>query len=161
MFGFLFGALCLGGLFALIKGRRYGFHSGWHHRHHFGHGGHGCSRHGFGRFGLNAALDHLDTTPGQEKAIVAALDELRDEAWDLRSKVLESRRTVGGAIRGERLDDAALESLVARHTSDFAAFGARTIAALGKVHEVLDPEQRKRLARLIESVPGWGFAGMR
>jgi Spy/CpxP family protein refolding chaperone len=160
MFGFVFGALCLGGLFALIKGRRYGFHHhrGWHHRHHFGHG---CHRRGFGRFGLHFALDHLDTTPGQEKAIMAALDDLHDEASDLRSRVFSSRRTIGEALRGERLDESALESLVAQHTSDFAAFGARAIAALGKVHEVLDPEQRKRLARLIESGPGWGFAGMR
>ena len=155
MFGFIFGALCLGGLFMVMKHHGHGFHHG------HGHGcGHGHRGRGFGRHGLYRALAHLDTTPGQEKVIVAAVEELKDDASDLRSKVMASRQAIGSAIRGESLDEAALESLVAQHTSDFAAFGARAIAALAKIHEALDPEQRKRLARLIESGP-WGFAGMR
>ena len=147
MFGFLFGALCLGGLYMVLKHPRHGF-------------GRRCHGHGFRRYGLYRAFQHLDTTPGQEKAIVAAIDELENEAGDLRSKVRASRQAVGTALRGEHLDEAVLESLVAQHTSDFAAFGARAISMLGKIHEVLDPEQRRRLARLIESGP-WGLAGFR
>lgn len=160
MFGFVFGALCLGGLFAVLGGARHG-----HHHHHCGghgwRGGHRWRRgRGFGRSALYTAFEHLDATPGQEKVIQAVLDELKDDTASLREKLTATRQSVAAAFRAEHLDEAALESLVAQHTSDMASFGARVIGALGKVHEALDPDQRRHLARLIESGP-FGFRGAR
>lgn len=162
MFGFVFGAMCLAGLVALLTRGPHAFHHRrrcYHDGEHFGPCG---RRHrGFGHHGLHAAFHHLDTTPGQEKAIRAALEELRDGAAELRDKVFASRKDVGAALRDDRLDEGVLEELLARHTTDLAELGARAIAALRKIHEALDPEQRRRLARLVETGPRWGFAWMR
>jgi len=153
MFGFIFGALCLGGLAALFMHRPRGFHRG-----------RGCSgyrHHGFGRYGLNAILERLDTTPGQEKAIIAALEELRDEAGETRAKFFASRRELGAAIRAEHFDAGPLEDMLGRHVADLSELGSRAIQSLSRIHEVLDKEQRARLARMIEHGPGWGFSGVR
>ncbi|HEY3496143.1 MAG TPA: hypothetical protein VGK73_15700, partial [Polyangiaceae bacterium] len=59
MFGFLFGSICLIGLFVVIsRSRRW--HGFGRHRHGY--------RHGFGpRAALHGLLERLDTGPGQEK----------------------------------------------------------------------------------------------
>ncbi len=151
MFGFLIGAACLGGLAALLHRP---------HHHHFGHHyGHGC--HGFRggsrrrSAGLYFAFQRLDTTPGQEKAIIAAIDEFREGARTLRNKVRASRTEVAAALRAEHFDAARFDAVVARHAEDFATMGSGASVALGKIHEALDPEQRQRLARWLESYPGF------
>lgn len=158
MFGFLFGAICLGGLASML------FHR--HDQRHFGHFGHygRCGR-GFGgrsgrhRHGINMAFDRLDTTPGQEKAILAALDELKDSARAVRSKVASSRGDVAEALRAEHFDAERVHTVVARHAEDFATLGTSMTATLAKIHEALDPEQRKRLARWLDSGPLFSHLG--
>ncbi|MFZ5895730.1 MAG: Spy/CpxP family protein refolding chaperone [Myxococcota bacterium] len=149
MFGFFFGAICLGGLAALLFSRP-------HHR--FGHRGH-CGgfggRYGRGRYGINMAFDRLDTTPGQEKAILAALDELSESARGVRSRVASSRSDVADALRSDHFDSDRVHNVVARHAEDFATLGNSVTATLAKIHEALDPEQRKRLARWLDSGPGF------
>lgn len=153
MFGFLFGAACLGGLAALL------FH-GRRHRY-YGYGG-GCG-HGYGgrfhhrRHFLNAAFERLDTTPGQEKAIVAALSELQDSARATRSKVLASRGEVAAALRDERFEPERVRAVLARNQEELGTLSDAGTQTLGKIHEALDGEQRKRLARWVESGPGFIF----
>lgn len=148
MFGFLFGAACLGGLAALL----------FHRNHHRYYGG-GCG-HGYGgrfhrrRHFLNAAFERLDTTPGQEKAIVAALDELHDSARATRSKVMASRGEVAAALRDDRFQPERVRAVLARNQEELGSLGDAGTQTLGKIHEALDPEQRKRLARWVESGPG-------
>lgn len=149
MFGFLFGTVCLGGLFALLFGHGRGLRRGRH-----------CRRGRFGRFGLNAALEHLDTTPGQEKAILAALDELRDGAAEVKRDLSDSRKDLGAAIRADELDEEALGALLGRYSANLSELGAKATVAVTRIHEVLDSEQRKRLARLVEGGP-FAFAGFR
>ena len=153
MFGFFFAALCLGGLAAIAFGRRgCGGYGGRWHSHHF------QSRRGFGGWALHRALDRLDTTPGQEKVIVAALDELRDAAQQARNKVSSSRGDVASALRAEHFEGERVDAVIARHAEDVAQLGSALRAALGKIHEALDPEQRKRLATWLESSPGLHWA---
>jgi len=144
MFGFFFGGLCLIGAAALLWSRpRF---------HRFGRGCHG---HRHGRHGLYGVLDRLDTAPGQEKAILSAIDELRDMTHPLHDRVRQSRSELASALRGERFDDAAIDGVVQRHSEDLTVLGAGLASTLRKVHEALDPEQRKRLSRMLES--GWSF----
>jgi Spy/CpxP family protein refolding chaperone len=153
MFGFFFAALCLGGLAAIAFGRRgCGGYGGRWHSHHF------HSRRGFGGWALHRALDRLDTTPGQEKVIVAALDELRAAAQEARNKVSSSRVDVASALRAEHFEGERVDAVIARHAEDVAQLGSAARAALGKIHEALDPEQRKRLATWLESSPGLHWA---
>ena len=149
MFGFLFGAVCLGGLFALA------FHRSHHHHH-------GCGRGYGGRFQrghhfLHAAFERLDTTPGQEKAIVAALDEFRDSVRTARGKVMASRGEVAAALREEHFQADRVREVLARHSEELTSLGDQGSQTLGKIHEALDSEQRKRLARWVESGPGFIF----
>lgn len=154
MFGFLIGALCLGGVFALAfrgRHRRYGFgRGGCHH-------GHGPLHRGGGSF-LYAAFERLDTTPGQEKAIVAALDELRDSAKGIKSRVASSRGEIAEALRQDRFEPERVEQAVSRHGEELNQLATVSATTLAKIHEALDSEQRKRLARWLESGLGPSFA---
>ncbi len=153
MFGFLFGAACLGGLVALaFHGPRHGH---WHGRR-WHRGGFGFGRpFQRGRFLLNSLFDRLDTTPGQEKAILAAISELRESAGDVREKLRSSRTEVAEALREEVFEEDRVRAVVDRHAEELVNLGGAGAQALGKIHEALDSEQRKQLARWIES--GHGF----
>ena len=148
MFGFLIGAACLGGLVAVLFHRR---------RHHYGGCGRGHGRFNGGRGYLHDALDRLDTTPGQEKAIVAAIDEFRDSVHALRSKLMASRGELATALRQDQFEAERVRVALARNADELAALGDTGTRTLGKIHEALDPEQRKRLARWLESGPGFLF----
>lgn len=150
MFGFLFGAACLGGLAALLFRRNHHHHGVCGH----GHGG----RFQRGRHFLYTAFERLDTTPGQEKAVTAAIDEFRDSARAARQKVMASRGDIAAALREDQFEPERVRAVVSRHAEELATLGDTSARALAKIHEALDPEQRKRLARWIESGPGFLFA---
>lgn len=145
MFGFVIGVLCLLGFVAVLR-RRRGF------GHHSCHGRH-FRRHG--RFGLYRVLEELDTSPGQEKAIRAALAELRRSLRELRPGLDEARRQLAASVRGEQLDGALLDAALEGQGRELGKAARIIAASLGKVHDALDPDQRRRLARWIEVGPGW------
>ena len=147
MFGFLFGTACLLGLTATVA----------RHHHHDRHGCRGRDGSGFrsrrARFVLHRVLDHLDTTPAQEKVIREAFDGLLDDLHEARSELRGTRPDVARAISGETLDRGALEGLFERHDVVIDRVRRNALDAFGKVHETLDERQRKILAELIESGP--------
>jgi len=145
MFGFVIGALCLLGFYAVLRRRRGFGHAGCHGRH-FGRRG---------RFGLYRVLEELDTSPGQEKAIRAAVAHLRGSLGELRPGLDEARRQLATSVRGEQLDGTALEAALEGQARELGKAARIVAASLGKVHDALDADQRRRLARLIEVGPGW------
>lgn len=133
-----------------------------------GAGGHGgFSGHGrFGRgpgqsFWLRALFGRLDTTPGQEREIRAALEELRDRARDAKSGMIESRDGLGRAVAGDSFDDGAFESVSARFDATGEKMKDAVRGALRRIHAVLDPKQRERLAELVTkgAFRRWGGGG--
>jgi len=147
MFGFLFGTACLLGLTATFaRGRGEGHHC------HGGHRGRGF-RSGRGRFVLNRLLDRLDTTPGQEKVIREAVDALLDDTQHARGEFQATRLEVAQAIRGETLDRGAIDGVFERHDQVIDRVRQNALDSFAKVHETLDPRQRKILAELIEAGP--------
>lgn len=150
MFGFLFGTACLIGLVVVLKRGRYGRFG--HHGRHRGYGPRGA---------LNALLARLDTAPGQEKVIVAAVEELVDRARDSGRELRDTRRDIAQAVRGERVDEARLNEVFGRHDAALAKLRAGSVEALRKVHEALDERQRKILGDLIDSggLYGYGWHG--
>lgn len=182
MFGFILGTACLIGLIKVLRHRHgYGWGGGCHSRGFGGgpwgrrgwgggwgrdHGGFGDARGGFGEpFFLRALFEQLDATPGQEKVIKAAIDEVREAARSMRGEAQTSRGDVAKAVRSESFDEVLFGEMFHRH--DVAMDGMRkaVMGALGKVHAALDERQRARLAELIEQGPraffrgGWGGGG--
>jgi Spy/CpxP family protein refolding chaperone len=177
-----------GGCGSCGGGSCHGGWGGWHGPRGggpFGHGGpfaHGGPFGGGGPFGpfgpfahggpfgpggprafiLRGLFERLETTPGQEKAIVAALEELREAAREHHGELLRSRVEVARAMKSPGFDEALLGELFARHDATIEAMRKAFVGALAKVHEALDERQRGLLAELIESGPfafGRSFGG--
>ena len=154
MLGFIFGTVCLIGLIKVLRhGRRWG------------HGYPGAYGQGVGgprRWLLRSLFERLETTPGQEKAIVAALEELRGERRIARDELQATRADLSRVIAGGLVDDGALEETFARHDRLLAQLRVSLVESLRKVTEALDERQRKELAGLVEGgrLGGrWGFGG--
>jgi Spy/CpxP family protein refolding chaperone len=144
----------------LVFGRRCGGGAfrGWG-RNHGGGGGH---RGGIGgSFWLRMLFARVDTTPGQEREIRAAIEDLRDRAKDAKSGMLETRESLGKAVAGESFDDAAFEAVSARVDATSEKMKDALASALKRIHAVLDPKQRERLADLVSrgAFGRWGRGG--
>jgi Spy/CpxP family protein refolding chaperone len=156
MFGLIFGTLCLIGLIVTLR-RGPHWHRGFGHGrwgHH--HGGYYGSR----RNWLRGLFLSLDTTPGQEKAIVAALEGVRERGRGLRGELGAARKRVAEAVGGEVLDRDALAAAFNERTGAVDTLREELTRALDAVHAALDPKQRTTLAELIADGsfgPPWGF----
>lgn len=106
---------------------------------------------GRGRGVVYSLLGRLEATPAQEKVILAALDELKEIARDLRGIGRDVRSDVARAIRGSMLDDVALEGATARIDDATLKLRAAARAAIAKIHGVLDDRQRKMLGDIVDS----------
>ncbi|MGC4120117.1 MAG: periplasmic heavy metal sensor [Myxococcales bacterium] len=152
MFGIIIGTLCLLGLIHVLRRGR------WHHGY-----GHGCGGHhgGYGlggpRFWLRRTFERLGTSAAQEKVIVEAANELHEHGGKLWTEFAQSKADLAEALRAEPMDSGKVQAAFARHDSLMADLRKATVDALGKIHAVLDPEQRKRLAQMIERPHGFGF----
>jgi Spy/CpxP family protein refolding chaperone len=147
MLGIIVGTLCLVGFIAVWR-RRFG--RGCYPGHGFGRGGFfGRRRH----FGMYRLFEELDTSPGQEKAIRGAINELRGTLGGLRPSLVEARSGVAAAIASETFDGAAVEQNLDTRVGELSRVGPSLALAIGKIHEALDADQRRRLARFIDSLP--------
>ncbi|HSO31640.1 MAG TPA: periplasmic heavy metal sensor [Labilithrix sp.] len=154
----------------LVLGRRFG-------GHHAFAGGH-CGGGGFGppwrrgggwgrgggigqSFWLRRIFARLDTTPGQEREIRAAIEDMRERAQDARSGLPETRASLARSIAGETFDAAAFEAVSARVDATSEKMKDAFASALKRIHGVLDPKQRERLAALVGSggFGRWGRGG--
>jgi hypothetical protein len=176
MLGFLIGAACLFGLIKTIRGHRYGWHGGYG-----GHGWHGggCGRgygRGYERWGgygdddtgpwswggrrrggprvfLRMLFERLDTTPGQEKVIRSALEQLFQQKGEVRDEMKQIKNDLAAAMRGDVVDEAALEEAYHRQDVVLAKVRVGLTHAIKQIHEALDDRQRKIAAELLEHGP--------
>lgn len=179
MLGFIIGTACLFGLIKVLRHSRYGYGGyracgggGWGHR------GGGWGRHGWGRGGwgggdfrerggwgsgepffLRALFEQLDATPGQEKVIKSAIDEVREAARSVRGEAQGSRADVAKAVRSESFDEVLFGEMFHRHDVAMDTMRKAVMGAIAKVHAALDERQRARLATLIEEGPRAFFRG--
>ena len=160
MFGFLIGSACVAGLAMMAaRGRGYGCHDGGFRHHHFGRhrfGHHGFGG-GFGRRMLYRVLDRLDTSPGQDKAILGAIDDLRETARSARRDMPDLRKQVGDALRTESFDEQAFTAIFDEPLARLNHLRDELTKTAGIVHETLTPKQRERLSDLIASSTRWGY----
>jgi len=158
MFGFVFGTLCLLGFVAVWRRRhgwyRHGFYPGYGPGCGPGRYGHGGRRFGWRQhFGLYRVFEELDTSPGQEKAIRGALAELRGAFAALRPLLVETRQSLAGALTSEPFDTSALERSLQGRLAEASSVSPALASAVAKIHDALDADQRKRLARLVDALP--------
>lgn len=113
------------------------------------------------RFVVRAVLEHVRATPAQERVIGAAFDEFRDEMKRAAGgEGRRSRQEIVDALRRPTFDGVVLGEQFARH--DTLLEGARKafVGLVAKIHDALEPEQRDRLADLVERGPR-AFGGFR
>ncbi len=140
MLGFIFGTACLAGLFYNVRRSR------WHRRH----GGPGRWS---WRGRMRGLFERLDTSPGQEKVLVKAADELTEAVAKLRDELGATRTAIAQALRGDTFDAAVLRELDTKHDALIEELRKTLRASAAQVHEALDPRQRRELADAIEH--GW------
>jgi Spy/CpxP family protein refolding chaperone len=173
MFGFVFGTICLIGLFATLRRRAM-----WSYAYGMGYGGYRSAfygyppwarhrhGHGYGRgysprsFWLRSVFEQLDTTPGQEKAIVKSIDGLTDHMASSRRELGEVRKEVAQALGGDVLDESVLTAALERVEDLIAKTKLELVQALTAIHASLDGKQRRELAELIsDGLPRGGHYG--
>lgn len=148
MLGLFIGTLCLIALVATMHRHRHGA---------FAYGyGYGPIFHRFDPYRprgraryLYGLFRRLDTTPGQEKAIVGVMNGLFDRLGASRGELVAARKDLAAALAGDELDVAAFDEVFLRGNEWFAKLSHELQSALIQVHETLAPEQRKQLAELL------------
>ncbi len=144
MFGFIVGTLSLIGLVKVIRGgRRWG-------------GGMGDGRR---RWMLRRLFQRLDTTPGQEKVITAAFDEMQEKGRAVREEFMRARGQFAKSVRGETFDTEGIRDLFEKQQTAVDEVKKALLASLQKIHEALTPEQRAVAGDLLEFGPGYGRMG--
>jgi Spy/CpxP family protein refolding chaperone len=166
MLGLFFGTLCLIALIATVRRRRFAHYAfargfgyghgpfGWHghgygHGHGHGHGYGGGYGPGRGHRARRFVFEMLDTTPGQEKVIVQAADNVLDAMDGAGDELQAARKELAAAIGGDVLDEAALRAALDRALAVAQKAATELTQVLPSVHAALDGQQRKRLAELI------------
>lgn len=139
------------------EGERGGGGGGPFRSHGRAHWNHGAPPMTF--FFLRRVFQALDTSPGQEKVIRAAVEELVEVMTQHRGEMQKSREDIARAMRSPSFDETAMGELFARHDTSLETIRKAVVGALAKTHEALDEEQRKRLANMIERAGGFGFRG--
>jgi hypothetical protein len=111
---------------------------------------------GLGGFGLRAVSARLETTPGQEKVIKQAFDELRAKTRAVKDEARGMRGDLATALRGESLDAETLGTVASRASGAVDGVRDAAIGAILKIHDALDERQRAIAADMIESGPRFG-----
>jgi len=171
--GLIWGAVAVLAVFKLRKLRRFAGCAGWHGYGYSGYGGCGpggwSGGHdgpgfggGIGRFGrmravIRGLFMRLGTTPGQEKVIVQALEELRTVGRTAKDGLRETRKDFADAFRRGPIDEPAMADIFSRHDTLLSETRRKAVEAVGKIHEALDEQQRGHLADILER--GFGYRG--
>jgi len=100
----------------------------------------------------------LDTSPGQEKVIRNAIEEMRSLSRDFRTRAQGTRADLAQLIRrGATATE--INTWMSERLSELNQVTPAAAEAFGKVHDVLDDRQRETLAHFVER--GRGFWGHR
>ncbi len=148
-------------------GAGFGHHHGWHGRGGWGGGGwggwgawHGDPRGGGPGWGAGAGpwgggmLRHLfatlETTPGQEKVIGKAVEDVKAAVKNARGEIDLTRKDLARAFAAPSFDAEILGNAFARHDGALDEVRRAVTGALAQVHDALDEKQRARLIEMLE-----------
>jgi uncharacterized membrane protein len=160
-------------------GRGYGgWHAGpWGRRRHWG-GGFGPEDDDYGgmsfrdeagpdgwgvgvrgrRYFIRSVLSHVRATPAQERAIGVAFEEFREDMKKAGGgEAKRSRQEIADALRRPTFDGVVLGEQFARHDTMIEGARKAFVGLVARVHDALEPEQRTKLASLVERGPRFGW----
>jgi len=103
---------------------------------------------------MHAALDRIDASPAQERAIIAEVEKLQERVHGAKRNLKDARGDLSAAVRSATLDDAALGAVLGRADATAVEARAAMIDALRNIHAVLDDRQRAQVADLLDSNGG-------
>jgi Spy/CpxP family protein refolding chaperone len=110
---------------------------------------------GGGNFGVRRPLRFLAHRLELDDAQVAELATILDELKIERAQgAVDHRRTTSAfadAVLGEKLDEAKLDQIRQDRVKSAERLQAAVVRALGRIHSLLSPEQRKKLAYLLRT----------
>lgn len=119
-----------------------------------GNGGPPTRGRGFMNSMLGYVLGQVRATATQERVIRTAFEEFRDEMKEVGSgERKRTRQDIGAALRKAEFDEVFMGELFARQDTAIEKTRKAFVGLMARVHEVLDEEQRGRLAELVERGP--------
>ena len=134
---------------------------GGHWGRHAGHGGHGHGPEGgdggeaFGSFGVRRPLRFLafklELDEAQVTELAAVLSELKTERAQA---AVDQRRTTSSlaeAVSGESFDESKARAAADERTKSTERVQGAVVRALARIHALLKPEQRAKLAYLLRT----------
>ena len=141
-----------------------------HHHHHDHHEGHGPRRgHGFhgrgsghgggggGPFGTRRPLrflaHKLELDEEQIGKMAATLDDLKTERAQAHVDDRRATKLYAEAVSAAKFDAGKAAEAARQRTSSVERVQAAVVSALAEIFELLDPDQRERLALLIRTGP--------
>jgi Spy/CpxP family protein refolding chaperone len=125
---------------------------GWGRHHDHGGHDHGPGSFGGGGFFLRGLFQRLDTTPGQEKVIRSAFEQVQKTMQEARGEWRDGSE-VADLFRGETFDRTAAEGVSGKADASFAKVRVAIVEALAQIHEVLDERQRGMIADFLARGP--------
>lgn len=136
-------------------GRRMRSHGPWEYRAARGDDEAGDTGFGGGSFGVRRPLRFLAYKLQLEEPQVAQLARILDEIKTERAQAaVDHRRALSAfaeAIEGEKFDRPKADAGAGIRLQSAERLRGAVVTALGKLHELLDPQQRGRLAYLIRT----------
>jgi len=167
MFGFVFGAVCLMGMFAFAKrrrhfghhcgGRRFGRwrHEGWDRDPHWHDRDPGWRRRSRGVERMSDWLaSRLDATPEQYRVIRNEMEQFTDQTRSFRDELQLSRQDIVKAMQGQAFDEEVMGESFARQDDRIREIRQHLVGTLARIHDVLDVQQRDRLVDLANHFGG-------
>ncbi|CAN5574402.1 hypothetical protein BH09MYX1_BH09MYX1_56660 [soil metagenome] len=133
-------------------------HEGDHRGRHGGHG-EGGGFGGGGSFFMRGLFQRLDTTPGQEKVIKAAFEQVEKTVKEARSEWRDGSE-VSELFRADTFDRTAAEGISGKADAGFAKVRVAMLEGMAQIHEVLDERQRAMVADFVArrgGASGGGF----
>ncbi len=90
----------------------------------------------------------LEATPEQYRVIRNEVEQFADKTQELRGEFRLSRDDITNAMRGESFDEEIMGESFARQDDRIREVREQLVGALARIHDVLEPGQRERLAQL-------------
>lgn len=136
-----------------------GPHAGWGHHHggeaHAAPPGGDDFEFGAGPFGVRRPLrflaHKLDLSEKQVEALASVLDELKTERAQAAVDHRRSTSAFADAIAGETFDKARADAAATERVKTAERLRDAVSRALEKIHALLEPEQRAKLAYLLKT----------